>query len=510
VATPTQAPALPASEPASNLPTVAEMTAIAKKLEACLALPLEQRVTMDANKEVTAVPAAACNFGVANWKSDGGGWVERMGMNVFRYSANTGLKVGQPTVATVLAPPNDSGTTFQHPYCNTQTCVIMYVPMTTASGKATGGFFTLAKVGNTWEFVGNQLPYALGVEQRLNRMVAVNTALAAANPSNYFLQDRTESTIRLTFNPDASLADTGNVRAVVWKGPGLPAAGVVTHRSQRCGTDDRFPITNQEGLLTVNNSSSIQWWNNGGGNDFKIDAAKLDGTPLTMATPTSNWATTAAPSNQDYRATPFTGTIPAWSVYTAEIYYYSNTGTTPDEVIKVRNGTPFERATAGAAKNWPTLAQATIDAYLNPAGASAGSLPTLLPNALEWSNPSDGYVSFGYLFSQNRVSASNAQAETNPYWKRGSQWFRIGAAGDAAAPAYEWAPNRSGVELATVTPPGATTTVANSGSSPNPRCNGDEVLPLDGDASRLSYREIGLQLRDNNRKLSQLIHFWSN
>jgi len=508
VATPTQAPALPASEPASNLPTLAEMTAIAKKVEACLALPLEQRVTMDANKEVTAV-LGACNFGIAGWKSSGGGWVERMGNGVFRYAANTGLKVGQPTIATVLAAPNHSGNTFQHPYCNTQTCVIMYVPMTTASGKAGGDFFTLAKVAGQWEFVGNQLPYSMGVEQRLNRRVAVNTALAAANPAIYGLQDRFESTIRLTFNPDASMADTSNVRAVVWKGPGLPAAGVVTHRSQRCGTDDRFPITNQEGLLTINNSSGLQWWNNGGGNEFIVDAAKLDGSPLTMPSPSTNWATNSAPFSQDYRSAPFTGTIPAWSVYTAEIYYFSNAGSTPDEVIMVRNGTAFERASAGAGKTWPTLAAATIDAYLKPTGANAGSLNSLA-HSLEWTNPADGYVNFGYLFSQNRVNATNVQNENGNYWKRGSLWFRIGAAGDASAPAYEWAPNRSGVELSTLTPVGATSTVANSNNSPNPRCGTDEVLPLDGDNTRAAYREVGLQFRDSNRKLNQQIHFWSN
>jgi hypothetical protein len=510
--TPTVVPTLPASEPASNLPSVAEMTAIAKKFEDCLALPLEQRVTMDANKEVTAV-SAACSFGIANWKSDGGGWVDRMGNGTFRYTANTGLKAGQPSIATVLPAPNYSGNTFQHPYCNTQTCVIMYLPWTTASGKAAGGFFTLAKVAGKWEFVGNQLPYALGVEQRLNRLVAVNTALAAKDPSVYGVQDRVESTIRLTFNLDASGDFAAqNVRAVIWKGPGLPAAGVVTHRSQRCGSEDRMPITNQEGLLTNAGSTSTQWWNNGGTNDFKLDAAKLDGTALTMPWPTKTWATSSSASNQDYRDAPFTGSIPAWSVYTAEVYYYSNTGTTPDEVIMVRNGTPFERASAAASKNWPTLSQATIDAYLKPTGTGAGSLTTLSPNVLDWTNPVGGYVNFGYLFSQNRITATNAQNETSPnYWKRSSLWFRIGAAGDSSAPAYEWAPNRSGVELSTVTPTGASSTVANSNTSPNPRCaSGDEVLPLDADASRSSYREIGLQVRDSSRKLNQLIHFWSN
>jgi hypothetical protein len=236
-----------------------------------------------------------------------------------------------------------------------------------------------------------------------------------------------------------------------------------------------------------------------------IDAARLDGTALVMPTPVSSTR-----SAQDYRAGSFTGSIPAWSIYTAEIYYFSNTGATPDEVIHVRNSTPFEPAAAGAAKSWPTLSQATIDAYLTPTGSGAGALNALLPNVLDWTNPTSGYVTFGYLFSQNNVQANNGQDGNVAYWKRGSMWFRPAAAGDVSAPAYEWAPNLSGVELSNVIPAGANTTVANSGTSPNPRCTGDEVLPLDANNSRSSYREIGLQVRDSNRKLSQLIHFWSN
>lgn len=501
VATPNQAPQLPPSEAPSNLPSSAEMLAIAKKLETCLALPLEQRVTLDADKQATAV-SSACSYGVADWKSGGGGWVERMGNDVLRYAANSGTKVGQPTIATVLAPPNHSGSSFQHPYCNTQTCVVMYTPTVSASGKPGGGFWQLAKVAGRWEFVGDQLPYAMGVEQRLNRRVAVNTALAAANPGNYFLQDRLESVIRLSFNLDASVADTSHIRAVVWKGPGLPAAGVVTHRSQRCGTDDRLVITNQEGVLTVNNSSVIQFWNNGGGIDFMIDSARLDGSVLIMPAPTSNWAGTAQPANQDYRGAAFSGQIPAWSTYTAEIYSFANTGNTPDEVITLRSATPFEPAATGAAKQWPALAQGIVDDYLKPGGAKAGSLPTL-EHTLQWSNPGAGYVNFGYLFSQNREQAANNQGETSAnYWKRGNLFFRPSTWGDASAPGYEWAANLTGTALSPST--------ANAGSNPNPRCGGDEVLPLDGDASRSSYREIGLQVRGVDRKLYQQIQFWSN
>jgi hypothetical protein len=342
----------------------------------------------------------------------------------------------------------------------------------------------------------------MGVEHRLNRKVAVNTALALANPSNFFLQDRMESVIRLTFNPEFSgAANTANVRAVVWKGPGLPAAGVVTHRSQRCGTDDRFPITNQEGALTVNNSASIQFWNNNGGVEFLVDSAKLDGSALAMPVPSINWAGTASPNNQDVRSSPFTGSIAAWSLYTAEIYYFTNTGSTPDEIVHVRNATPFDSAASGAARNWPQLSTAFIDGYLKPTGAGAGSIGSLA-QTLNWTNPSDGYVNFGYLFSQNRISATNNEAETANYWKRGNLFFRLNDLGDSSAPGYEWAANQAGTSLSTYT--------SSAGTNPNPRCTSDELLPLDADSSRSSYREAGLQTRRADRKLFQLIHFWSN
>jgi hypothetical protein len=36
------------------------------------------------------------------------------------------------------------------------------------------------------------------------------------------------------------------------------------------------------------------------------------------------------------------------------------------------------------------------------------------------------------------------------------------------------------------------------------------VLPLDANNTRSSYREAGLQFRGPDRKMYQLIHFWSN
>lgn len=161
--TPTVAPTLPASTTASNLPTSAEMLALARKLENCLALPTAERVTMDASKEVTAV-SAVCSFGPAQWKSDGGNWVKRVGMDTLRYESVTGAKIGMPTIAVVLPPTNYSGTTFQHPYCSTATCVVMNVRVTSASGKPSNMQWTVGKIDGQWNYVGNQLPYAMGVE----------------------------------------------------------------------------------------------------------------------------------------------------------------------------------------------------------------------------------------------------------------------------------------------------------------------------------------------------------
>jgi hypothetical protein len=88
------------------------------------------------------------------------------------------------------------------------------------------------------------------------------------------------------------------------------------------------------------------------------------------------------------------------------------------------------------------------------------------------------------------------------YWKRGNLFFRLNALGDLSAPGYEWAANQAGTALSAFT--------SSDRSNPNPRCTNDEVLPLDANNTRSSYREAGLQFRGPDRKMYQLIHFWSN
>ena len=497
-ATPTVVPTLPSSS-ASTLPTAAEMTALAQKYEACLAEPLATRVTLDANLRATAV-SAGCNFAPANWRSGGLNWIERLGSFTFSREALSGAKAGTPVISVVLPPANRTGTEFQHPMCNTETCVVMRIPMTSASGQPFSSDFQLGKINGAWDYVGNQLPYAMGVDQRINRRIQVNTAFATANPTNYFAQDRTEAVARLGI--DLGLNDTSMVRAIRWTGPGLPAAGVVTVRSQRCATTDRMAITNQEGSLDVNNAPGTQqFWTGGSAADFVLSAAKPDGSAITTPVPTANWSSQSAPANQDFSASPVIASIPAWSEYRAEIFHFGNTTTTPNEVIHMRNNSPYEQASLGAGIAWPTLSQATIDAYLKPGGASAGRI-TDVNQTIAFTNPASNYVGSAYLFSQNRVSATNAQGETASYWLRSSLLMRPTAFGDATMGGKEWNDYRSGTSLSSST--------ANSGTNPNPRCTGSELVALEGDATNLSYREIGLSFRGAGLKLYQDIHFWSN
>jgi hypothetical protein len=507
VASPTVVQTMPSSAASGSLPSAAEMSALAKKYETCLALPVPQRVTTNTNGDVTAV-SATCNYAPATWLSNARNWAQDVGQYALTLDYLTGAKVGIPTLAAVFPAANLTVTNeFKHPVCNASTCVVMNIPMTSASGKPLSSNWVLGKVNGSWDYVGNQRPYRMFVEQRLNRKVAMNTALEASSSTNYFAQSRFESSIRVTF--DLSEGSTSLVRAVRWTGPGLPTAGLVTHRSSRCGTDDRMPITNQEGLLTVNNSVSTQTWNGAGGIDFILSTSKLDGTafPSTVRpVPTSAWATTAAPANQDVSAAEFTGAIPAYSMYKGEIFYFANTTNVADEVVWVRTDSPFELAADGVNKSWPVLDSAFATNYLTPTGANAGTIiqsAGAAAHAMSWVNPSGGYVGSSYLFSQNTLNLTNGVDAASNYVLRTRLDFRPTALGNTSALGAGFANVYSGTSLSSST--------ATSGINPNPRCSAANVADLVAlSTTNGAYREAGLSFRSANRKLYNAIHFWSN
>lgn len=497
--TPTVVPTLPTSTPADALPSAADLAALGAKFQACLALPVAQRVTLDTSGTVTAV-SAPCNYAPADWKSNGRSWAQELGQYTFAKDQLTNAKVGKGQVVLTIAANNLTGAKdVKHPYCNTATCVVVRWPLTSASGQSTAGDWVLAKVAGKWDLVGNQRPYRVFVEPRLNRYLNSNRdGAAAGNTADpYFFKDRFESQVRLVF--DLNSPDTAKVRAVRFTGPGLPAAGVVQFRSQRCGSDDRMGITYQNGSTRINTNNGFQYWTGGASTDFVLDAANLDGTALAMPAPVLN-ATTAINQNFSAVAVANQGVVaPAWSIYKAEVFNYSSLSDEPDEVIWLRTNTAAENANAGPTKTWPTLAPSFVDAYLKPTGASAGAVSSLA-QTMTWTLAAGNYVGSSYLFSQNFATLANSQAETASFGLRTRLDFEPKALGDLSASGVAFASVVAGTSLSPST--------ATLGSNPNPRCTSTDLVPLTSNVS--DYREAGLSFRSADRKLYNAIWFWDN
>jgi hypothetical protein len=496
-ATPTVVPTLPPSAPAGNLPTAAELAALGAKFEACLAIPATQRVTLDGSGTVTAV-AAACNYAPADWRSNGRNWLQEVGQFTLTKAYFDGAKVGPGQVVLALAPAGHTDPkVFKAPYCNDGPCAVVRWPLVTAGGAVAASEWVVGKTASGWDIVGNQRPYRVFIEPRLNRKIAANRDGAA--PGNtadpFFFKDRYESILRLIFDP--SVGNTANIRAVRYSGPGLPAGGVVAYRSQRCGADDRFAIVNQTGSTRVLGTTTFQFWTGGTSAEFVLDAANLDGSPLALPAP--NTATGAFP---DFAPTPVANqstTAPAWSVYKVELFHFDVLSDEPAEIVYLRTVAAAENAALGATKTWPTLAPAAVTDYLTPTGAKAGAIGDLA-QTLSWTGLANGFVGSAYLFTQNFAQATNGQGETATYGARARLDFDPLALGDLSARGIGWASAQSGTSLSSFT--------ANVGTNPNPRCGSTDLLPLTTSVS--DYRELGLTFRGPDRKLYNAIWFWDN
>ena len=504
--TPTVAPTLPTSAAAADTPTAAEVAALGAKFEACLAQPLATRVTVDSSGTVTAL-SPTCTFGATDYRSGGRNWVQVAGQFLFGKGYLTGAKVGKASTVLTLAPAGiTDAKTFRHPYCNTATCVVVRYPLTTpigpsgSGGKATQSDWLLAKTASGWDFVGNQMPYSVYVDPRLIRMDQQNKSTTSTTPP-YFLTSRFESQLRLGI--DLSFGDTNNLRAARFTGPGLPSTGVMLFRSQGCYSADRMGIALQsESTKSPIDGSFLNWVRNTG-TYFTLDAAKLDGTALTMPTPV---LTSKSVSSQGFSPVPVADQstlIPAWTKYKVELFHYDVLSDTPDEVFYVRVNTPAENAATGATKEWPTLDPAQVTAYLTPsdatpAGSKAGAI-TSLAQTLIWTSPASLVVGSAYIYGNNSANATNSRGHTGRYFLANVLSFEPAALGDLKADGYQFNDVRAGTSLSTYTQA--------IDSNPNPRCTPDTVPAL---ATVDSYREIGLSFRSANRKLYQAAWTWQN
>lgn len=508
-ATPDKPPVLPPSSDSANLPGAADLAAIAAKFEACFALPLAQRVTMDTAGTVTSV-AAACNFAAADWRSGGRNWVQNVGQFTFAKAYLSGAKVGKGQIALALPPANlTDPKTFKHPYCNTRPCAVVRFPYTTASGFTVNNDFLLAKIDSAWTLVGNQSPYNVYVEPRLIRYAEQNTSVPNGGNA-YFYTPRVESQLRLNFALD--WGDTHNIRAVRFTGPGLPTAGVVSIRSQGCGTADRMGLAYQSGSTRVFNSTAsnnFQFWTGSVGTYFTLDAATLNGQPLTLPTPVMN-ASTGTLQNQSFSPLSLSNlpaTIPAWSVFKVEVFHYDILSDTPDEVLYVRVNAAADNASSGVAVKWPTLDAAVVSDYLTPTGAKAGPVTDVV-RSLSWTQPAGGYVGSGYIYGNDSATVTGSKSPTTRYFLQDTLSLDPAALGDTRATGYVFSDVAAGTSLSTYT--------QDLSSNPNPRCSVTgvpalvAVAPGTSSGTTGSYREIGLSFRSSDRKLYTAAWNWRN
>lgn len=500
-ATPGTAPPLPASAAASDLPTAADLAALGARLEACLALPVASRVTLDAAGTVTAV-SATCNFAPADWRSNGRNWAQDLGQFTFAKNLLSGARVGRGVVALALAPEGRTAPhEFKHPYCNDGPCVVVRYPLTTAGGRATSLDWVLGRVADEWNFVGNQRPFRAFVEPRLYRKINSNRSGAGSgstvNP--YFLADRFESALRLNF--DLSVADTAGVRAVRVTGPGLPSAGMVLFRSQACGTADRMGISQQNGSTRVVGTSTFQMWTFATGNDVFIDAANLDGSALAMPVPVISGSSASFQTFAPAPVADAARVIPAWASHKWEVFHYDTPSDEPDLVFYTRTSVAAENAAAGTGKAWPELAPELVSSLLVPGASGAGALSGLA-HSVSWSLPGSQYVGSGYVFGANFATATNVQGETAGYGLRTLLYLEPTAYGDLSASGWRHGDIDAGTSLSSVT--------QTMGSNPNPRCEGrgNEVVALTSNVN--DYREIGLFTRDSQRRQQAAVWFWDN
>ncbi len=484
--TPATAPTLPPT--AADLPTAAELDAVAARWTACYALPAAQRVTAtDAHGTPTAL-AAACEADVSDYKAGGYTWMESQGASL-RNAGLDGAKFQRPTIMLVVPAANFvDPKEIKNPYCNTAQCVVvdMRGTLPAAGNQPLRRTLLLAKVNGAWKSVGNQRPYDYDVTARLQRYV--NRNAAPANPASYAARSRYEAVLRLQLDPSGP--GMNGVRAARVSGPGLPAAGVVLSRSARC-TSDRMVIVSKAGDTYVVDGGVNQprYWTNNASMDFKVGGALIDGSDIDALWPSGS-VDFADQQDGD-------GVVP-YGVYKWEFFFFgSATPDQPDRIGYQRlivSDTDFNPYVDKAANWWPTLAPANVAAYLSPGGSGAGALTDL---SLSWTVPALlGRVDGAYLFGQN-----NALVDGTSYNKRTLLSAQIAKPGDTAA-------SVTGGQTPWVSGTSTSTYTAGIVAAQNPRCGEADrsLVPLAGVAG--DYRELGLTTTLGNGLRLVSIDYW--
>ena len=461
---------------------------LATLLDACFADAPEVRVTAKDLRGVPTAISAACNAVpmAANYKSGGSNALARYS-GLLKSADFTGAKFSKPERLFTSA---------------TTGRVFFRLPYKTAAGA--GGIITdtaeqTNPVGKTyqWEIVGNQRDYDSTVDARLDNINQLNP-----NNTQESGKGQYRVGLRLLFNP---LNAAGmNVQTVRVKGPGLPAAGVVMHRSAVCGTNDYMTISNKTGSL-LNSSNVPQLFNGGTSNAFRLAAELKSGT--------YDWSKVGASSS--WRDTPMSdadlAAIPSFAEYTWELWTFG--GTPPvrtyrtDIDTKPADITYTQRLTSRppAVSSLKSLAWNSIDAndYLNPASGLAAPQTAVSVNWKSTAEP----VDYANVFGQRNAAAVST---TTP-----ASFVRISA--DTSATGVKISDTSKTVSPASDAAGTASLAGVTGAALPNVICASAQFPAFDAvvgtkDAtnSYATYRDMTIRSRSYSLARKYVTNAWSN
>ena len=331
---------------------------IATLFEACFADTAAIRVTTkDASGTPTALSAACSALPFAANYLSGGFTAMQNYSDRLKNDDYTGAKFNKPEI--LFTAPNGQ-VFYRMPY---QTAAGVGRLVTDIAQKTSPAGKVYA-----WETVGNQRIYDLSVQARLENSTQLNPANTSNNNSSVY-----KVGLGLFFNPSNTAGK--NVQAIRVKGPGLPDAGVVMHRSNQCNTSGYMSVTNKIGTLTNTSNQSIGY-NSNTGNNFNLAVEGKTGTfDYSKVTTNRTWRDTAMTDTE-------LAAIPSFAQYTWEIWNFLpgpayrgtiTNATPPDAIVYSRIGSRVPSIGSLKSMAWNTI---NTSDFLNPASSLAAAQTT--------------------------------------------------------------------------------------------------------------------------------------
>ena len=463
---------------------------LATLLDACFADAPEVRVTAQDVRGVPTTISAACNAVpmAANYKSGGYNALARYA-GLLKSADFTGAKFSKPERLFTSAATDS---------------VFFRLPYKTAAGA--GGIITdiaaqTYPVGKPyqWEIVGNQRDYDSTVDARLDNINQLNP-----NNTQESSKGQYRVALRLFFNP---LNAAGmNVQTARVKGPGLPAAGVVMHRSAVCGTNDYMTISNKTGSL-LNSSNVPQLFNGGTSNAFRLAAELKSGT--------YDWSKVGAFSS--WRDTPMSdadlAAIPSFAEYTWELWTFGAPGRayrTDLTLAPAADVVYKQRLTSRppAVSSLKSLAWNSIDAndYLNPASGLAAPQTAVTVNWKSTAEPVDYANVFG---QRNAAAVSTTTPATQVSFVRisadtSTTGVKISDSSKTVSPVFDPAGTASLAGMTGATPPDV-----NCANAQFPAFDA-VVGTKDATNSYATYRDMTIRSRSYSLARKYVTNAWSN